>query len=97
MKILMNEVKIKYEMLVELEEMVSLQIERSRNLEMNENNLKKLHAQKTFWKGNSINALCWAFYCVNNNKEVNAIDPQTMRCILCQNNPILNINPKNTS
>jgi len=44
----MNEVKIKYEMLVELEEMVSLQIERSRNLEMNENNLKKLHAQETF-------------------------------------------------
>jgi hypothetical protein len=29
---------------------------------MNENNLKKLHAQRVFWRGNSINALCWAFY-----------------------------------
>jgi hypothetical protein len=62
-------------MLVKLEEMVSLQIEGSRNLEMNEKNeknLKKLRAQKTFWRGNSIIALCWAFYCVNDNEEVNA-------------------------
>jgi hypothetical protein len=61
---------------------------------MNENNLKKLHAQRTFWRGNSINALCWAFYSVNDNKEVDVIAPQTMRCILCHNNPILNVNPK---
>ncbi len=30
--------------------MGNCQIERSRNLEMNESNLKKLHAQKVFWK-----------------------------------------------
>jgi hypothetical protein len=32
----------------------------------------------------------WAFHCVNDNKEVNV----TMWCILCHNNPILNVNPK---
>jgi hypothetical protein len=45
--VFMNEVKIEDEMLVELEEMVNLQIEGSRFLEMNEkneNNLKKLYA-----------------------------------------------------
>jgi hypothetical protein len=61
---------------------------------MNEKNLMKLHAQRAFWRRNSRNALCWAFYCVNDNKEVNVIIPQTMRCILCHNNPILNVNPK---
>jgi hypothetical protein len=34
--------------LPKLEEMKNFQIEGSRNLEMNENNLKKLHAQKVF-------------------------------------------------
>jgi hypothetical protein len=35
---------------------------------MNENNFKKLHAQRAFWRGNNKNALGWAFYCVNDNK-----------------------------
>jgi hypothetical protein len=38
--------------------------------------------------------LCWAFYCVKDNKEVNVTTPQTMRYILCHNNLILNVNPK---
>ncbi len=59
---------------------------------MNENHLKKLHAQKVFWKRNSNNALCWA--CVNDNKEVNVTTPEIMHYILCHNNPILNVNPK---
>jgi hypothetical protein len=90
----MNEVRIEDEMLLEHEEMGSLQTKGSRNLEMNEKNLKKLHAQRTFWRKNSKNALCWAFYCVNENKKVNVTIPQTMCCILCHNNPILNVNPK---
>jgi hypothetical protein len=57
--------------------------------------LKKLHAQKLFWKSNSRNALCWAFYNVNDNKKVDLTTPQTMCCIFCHNNPILNLNPKN--
>ncbi len=28
-----------------------------------------LHTQRLFWKSNIKNALCWAFYCVNDNKE----------------------------
>jgi hypothetical protein len=57
--------------------------------------LKKLHAQKSFWRTNNKIPLCWALYCVNDNKEVNVIFPQTsMSYIFCQNNPILNLNPK---
>jgi hypothetical protein len=37
---------------------------------MNENNLKKLHAQRTFRRRNNINALCWVFYCVNDNNKL---------------------------
>jgi hypothetical protein len=83
----MDEVKIEDEILLELEEMGSLQ-------KMNENKFKKLHAQRAFWRGNNINALCWAFYCVNDNKEINVTTLQTMCCIFCHNNPILNVNPK---
>jgi hypothetical protein len=61
---------------------------------MNENNLKRLHAQRVFWKGNNKNALCWAFYCLNDNKEINVATFQIMHCIPCHNNPILNVNPK---
>jgi hypothetical protein len=49
----------------------------NKNLENNEEkmkeNLMKLHAQRLFLKPNSRNALCWAFYCVNDNKEVDLI------------------------
>jgi hypothetical protein len=54
----MNEVKIQDEMLVEAEEMVSLQTKGCRNLEMNGKNFKKLYVQRTFWRGNSRSALC---------------------------------------
>jgi hypothetical protein len=71
----------------------------SRIPRMNEKKMKekfeKLHVQRSFWRGNNKNALCWAFYCVNDNKEVNVTTPQTMHYILCHNNPILNLNPKN--
>jgi hypothetical protein len=30
-------------------------------------NLKRLHAQRLFWKSNNRNALCWVFSCVNDN------------------------------
>jgi hypothetical protein len=40
----MNEVRIEDEILLEPKEMGSLQIEGNRSPEMNENNLKKLHA-----------------------------------------------------
>jgi hypothetical protein len=54
-------------------------------------NLNKFHAQRSFWKENIINVLCWAFYCINDDKKVDMITFQTMCCILCNNNPILNL------
>ncbi len=90
----MNEVRIKDEILPKPKEMVSFQIEGIRNVKINESHFKKLHAQRAFWRGNNINALCQAFYRVNDNKKTNLIAPQTMYCILCHNNPILNIYPK---
>ncbi len=78
----MNEVKMEDEPLLELQENINLQenenlqIEGSRNPKMNEEkmkeNFRKLHAQISSLRRNSRNALCWAFYYVNDNKEVNA-------------------------
>jgi hypothetical protein len=60
-------------------------------------NLKKLHVQRSFWKANNINVLCWAFYCVNDNKEVNVTTLQTMHCIFYHNNPNIEFKSKNSS
>jgi hypothetical protein len=54
-------------------------------------NLKKM---QMFWKPNSINVLCWAFYCVNDNKEKDLIAFQIMHCVFCYNNLVLNLNLK---
>jgi hypothetical protein len=59
------------------------------------NILKKIHAQKIiFWKPNSRNALCWGFYCVNDNKRVDLTTPQVIHRIICYNSYVLNLNPK---
>jgi len=53
--------------------------------ERNKKNLKKmkkkLHGQKLFWNSSSRNALCWAFYYVTNNEQVDLTPPQAMHCI----------------
>ncbi len=64
------------------------------NEEKMKENLRKLHAERLFWKPNSKNVLCWAFYFVNDNKKVDLIAPQVMHCIICYNSPILNLNSK---
>jgi hypothetical protein len=33
-------------------------------------NLQKLHVQRKIWRGHNIIFLCWAFYYVNDGKEV---------------------------
>ncbi len=33
-------------------------------------NLQTLHNQRKIWKGHNKNAICWAFYCVNDDKEL---------------------------
>ncbi len=67
--IFMNEVRMEDEPQPKLEKYESLQTKRNRNLEMNVHNLKKLHAQRVFWRTNSRNALCYAFHCVNDSKK----------------------------
>ncbi len=56
--------------------------------------LRKLHAQRLFWKPNNRNALCWAFDYVNDNKKVDLITFQIMHCIFWYNSRILNLNSK---
>jgi hypothetical protein len=87
--IFMNEVRVEEEPLQELEENENVWKEGNRNPEKkNEEKmkeiLKKVHAQKLFWKPHSKNALCWAFFYVNDNKEVDLIAPQIMHYFLLQ-------------
>ncbi len=51
-------------------------------------NFEKLHAQIIFWKPHNIFALCWAFYCVNDNKKVNGKAPRVIYCMLCYNSRV---------
>jgi hypothetical protein len=55
------------------------------NLQTKYNKGKKNGEQimKKFWKGHNKNALCWEFYCVNDGKEVEGVNHQVMRYILC--------------
>ncbi len=46
-------------------------------------NFKKLHVQINKSKGHNRNAKHWAFFCLNNNKEVDTKFFQTMKCIFC--------------
>jgi hypothetical protein len=71
------------------EENGSVQIKRNKNPKTNEKKMKdnsrKLHAQILFWEANNENALCWAFYCINDNKKIDLIGFQIIRFILCHN------------
>jgi hypothetical protein len=46
-------------------------------------NLQKLYVQRLFYKPKGRNAICWAFYVVNDNKPMDRKVPQIMRCRLC--------------
>jgi hypothetical protein len=57
-------------------------------------NLKNLHLQRKNWIHDSINALCWSFYYVNDNKLVDFKCHQLMRCIIYYASLILITNAK---
>jgi hypothetical protein len=57
-------------------------------------NLKKLHAQRKSWEPHGRTSLCWSFYYVNDNGEVDLENTQLMRCIFCYQNPVTRINPR---
>jgi hypothetical protein len=40
------------------------------------------------WHPHNRNALCWSFYCVNDNLIVNLNVIQMMHCLLCHSQPI---------
>jgi hypothetical protein len=42
-------------------------------------NFKNIHVQRNKWKSHNGNATCWAFYCVNDNKEVDVKFLQTKK------------------
>ncbi len=56
-------------------------------------NLQKLHVQRKIWRGHNIIFLCWAFYYVNDGKEVEVWSRQVMRCIMCYDNVVNITNP----
>jgi hypothetical protein len=57
-------------------------------------NLQKLHVQRKNWRGHNLKKIFWAFYCVNDGKEVEATSHKIMKCISCYDN-IVNIpNPR---
>jgi len=47
--------------------------------------LQVLHAQRLFGKPYGINAICWAFYVVNDNTQIDGKVLQVMRCMICHN------------
>ncbi len=59
-----------------------------------ERNLQILHTQRKIWKSHNRNAICQAFYYVNDNKEG---DPRTFDqviiCLFCYNSLVHVFNP----
>jgi hypothetical protein len=62
-------------------------------VQKNEFVFTKVECAKKILKNNKT-PLCWAFYYINNNKDVDLISSQGMACIFCCNNPILISNQK---
>jgi hypothetical protein len=44
-------------------------------------------------KGYNKNAICWVFYCVNDDKEVDPTNPEVMKYVFCYNNLMYAFNP----
>jgi hypothetical protein len=55
-----------------------------------ERNIQTLHIQKKKWRGYNMNVICWASYCVNDDKEVDLANIQVMRCYI---NLVYALNP----
>jgi hypothetical protein len=77
----------------------SLQIETNRNLEngsekIMKGNLKKMQVQRKIWKPHGKTYLCWSFYCVNDNVEVDLVNTQIMCYIFYYQNLVIGINPR---
>jgi len=58
-----------------------------------EKKFQTLHIQRKRWKGHKGNAICYIFYCVNDDKEVDLGNLQVTRCLFCYNSPMHALNP----
>ncbi len=56
--------------------------------------LQKIHSQRKNSRRHNKFFLCWAFYYVNDGKEVEATSHKVMRCILCYDNTVNILNPR---
>ncbi len=56
------------------------------NEKLMQNNIKKLCVQRKAQKPHGITSLCWFYYCVNDNENVDLENPQIMCCIFCHDN-----------
>jgi hypothetical protein len=56
-------------------------------------NLQTLHIKRKIWKGHNRNLICWAFYCVNDDRKIDLGNPQAMRCLFCYNSCMRAFNP----
>jgi hypothetical protein len=76
----------------------NLQIEKYINTNEGEfffkENFFKLHFQRRKWRHDNKNALCWSFYCVNENKLLDVKCFQLMKCIFCYVGLVLITNAK---
>jgi hypothetical protein len=84
--------------LQEPKENVSVQAKGSENpkkMKTKWDKVEKVTCTKIIWKLHSKNALCYAFFFVNDNKEVDLTTLEIMHYIFCYNSLILNSNPKN--
>ncbi len=53
-----------------------------------------MHAERKGWQPHERLSLCWSFYCVNDNAEIDLENTQIMHYILCYYEPIIGINSK---
>ncbi len=56
--------------------------------------MQQLQTQRKKWRPHNKNALCWSFYCVNDNLKANFDIHQMMCCLLCHSQPIVYMNSR---
>jgi hypothetical protein len=52
----------------------------TKNGELMNQNLHKLHNERKLWKLEGRNALCWPFFCINDCQPMNLDHLQLIRC-----------------
>ncbi len=53
-----------------------------------------MHAQRKFWQLHGRLFLCWSYYCVYDNTQINLENTQIIHCILCYQDHVIGINSR---